>query len=101
MIIAVQVRYSVEAGVLAWAMSAVAQLAETEAGTDETARQLRLPDDDPLCVALGLSDTHDTPMPAMQAPAPVTWQSEPLRPPRAGPRRHLVDQHLEPGRVEA
>jgi len=33
---------SVEAGVLAWAMSAVAQLAETEAGTDETARQLRL-----------------------------------------------------------
>ena len=29
-------------GVLAWAMSAVAQLAETEAGTDETARQLRL-----------------------------------------------------------
>jgi CheY-like chemotaxis protein len=33
---------SVEAGVLAWAISAVAQLAETEAGTDETARQLRL-----------------------------------------------------------
>ncbi len=33
---------SVEAGVLAWAMSAVAQLAETEAGTDETVRQLRL-----------------------------------------------------------
>jgi CheY-like chemotaxis protein len=33
---------SVEAGVLAWAMSAIAQLAETEAGTDETARQLRL-----------------------------------------------------------
>jgi DNA-binding response OmpR family regulator len=33
---------SVEAGLLAWAMSAVAQLAETEAGTDETARQLRL-----------------------------------------------------------
>jgi CheY-like chemotaxis protein len=33
---------SVEARVLAWAMSAVAQLAETEAGTDETARQLRL-----------------------------------------------------------
>jgi len=33
---------SVEASVLAWAMSAVAQLAETEAGTDETARQLRL-----------------------------------------------------------
>jgi CheY-like chemotaxis protein len=33
---------SVEAGVLAWAMSAVAQLAETQAGTDETARQLRL-----------------------------------------------------------
>ncbi|HSD67262.1 MAG TPA: response regulator [Vicinamibacteria bacterium] len=33
---------SVEAGVLAWAMSAVAQLAETGAGTDETARQLRL-----------------------------------------------------------
>jgi hypothetical protein len=33
---------SVEAGILAWAMSAVAQLAETEAGTDETARQLRL-----------------------------------------------------------
>jgi CheY-like chemotaxis protein len=32
---------SVEAGVLAWAMSAVAQLAETQAGTDETARQLR------------------------------------------------------------
>jgi CheY-like chemotaxis protein len=33
---------SVEAGVLAWAMSAVAQLAESEAGSDETARQLRL-----------------------------------------------------------
>jgi hypothetical protein len=33
---------SVEAGVLAWAMSAVAQLAETEAGTDEAGRQLRL-----------------------------------------------------------
>jgi len=33
---------SVEAGVLAWAMSAVAQFAETQAGTDETARQLRL-----------------------------------------------------------
>ena len=33
---------SVDAGVLAWAMSAVAQLAETQAGTDETARQLRL-----------------------------------------------------------
>jgi CheY-like chemotaxis protein len=33
---------SVEAGVLAWAMSAVAQLAETQAGTDDTARQLRL-----------------------------------------------------------
>lgn len=33
---------SVEAGVLAWAMSAVAQLAETQAGTDETTRQLRL-----------------------------------------------------------
>jgi len=33
---------SVEAGILAWAMSAVAQLAETEAGTDETTRQLRL-----------------------------------------------------------
>jgi CheY-like chemotaxis protein len=33
---------SVEAGVLAWVMSAVAQLAETEAGTDEAARQLRL-----------------------------------------------------------
>jgi two-component system alkaline phosphatase synthesis response regulator PhoP len=33
---------SVEAGLLAWAISAVAQLAETEAGTDETARQLRL-----------------------------------------------------------
>jgi hypothetical protein len=32
---------SVEAGVLAWAMSAVAQLAETQAGTDETALQLR------------------------------------------------------------
>jgi CheY-like chemotaxis protein len=33
---------SVEAGMLAWALSAVAQLAETETGTDETARQLRL-----------------------------------------------------------
>jgi len=33
---------SVEASVLAWAMSAIAQLAETEAGTDETVRQLRL-----------------------------------------------------------
>jgi hypothetical protein len=33
---------SVDAGILAWAMSAVAQLAETEAGTDETTRQLRL-----------------------------------------------------------
>ncbi len=33
---------SVEAGVLAWAMSAVAQLAEREVGTDETVRQLQL-----------------------------------------------------------
>jgi two-component system, OmpR family, phosphate regulon response regulator PhoB len=33
---------SVEAGILAWAMSAVAQLAEAEAGTDEATRQLRL-----------------------------------------------------------
>jgi hypothetical protein len=33
---------SVEAALLAWAMSVVAQAAETEAGTDETARQLRL-----------------------------------------------------------
>jgi DNA-binding response OmpR family regulator len=33
---------SVEAGVLAWALSAVAQHAETEAGADETLRQLRL-----------------------------------------------------------
>jgi CheY-like chemotaxis protein len=33
---------SVEAGLLAWAVSAVAQLAETGAGTDETTRQLRL-----------------------------------------------------------
>ena len=33
---------SVDAGMLAWALSAVAQLAETETGTDETARQLRL-----------------------------------------------------------
>jgi CheY-like chemotaxis protein len=33
---------SVEAGVLAWAMSSVAQFAETQTGTDETARQLRL-----------------------------------------------------------
>ena len=33
---------SVEAGILAWAMSAVAQLAEVEAGTDEATRQLRL-----------------------------------------------------------
>jgi hypothetical protein len=32
----------VEAGILAWAMSAVAQIAETQVGTDETARQLRL-----------------------------------------------------------
>ncbi len=32
---------SVEAGVLAWAVSAVAQLAETQAGTEETERQLR------------------------------------------------------------
>jgi hypothetical protein len=33
---------SVEAGLLAWAMSVVAQAAEAEAGTDETTRQLRL-----------------------------------------------------------
>ena len=33
---------SVDATILAWAMSAVAQLAETEAGTEETTRQLRL-----------------------------------------------------------
>jgi len=33
---------SVDASVLAWTMSAVAQVAEAEAGTDETARQLRL-----------------------------------------------------------
>jgi CheY-like chemotaxis protein len=33
---------SVEAGVLAWAMSAVAQLAERQVGTEETVRQLRL-----------------------------------------------------------
>lgn len=32
----------IDARLLAWAMSAVAQLAEIEAGTDETARQLRL-----------------------------------------------------------
>jgi DNA-binding response OmpR family regulator len=32
---------SVDAGVLAWAMSAVAQMAESEGGTDETVRQLR------------------------------------------------------------
>jgi DNA-binding response OmpR family regulator len=32
---------NVDAGVLAWAMSAVAQMAEAETGTDETARQLR------------------------------------------------------------
>jgi CheY-like chemotaxis protein len=33
---------SVDAGVLAWAMSAVAQMAEQEVGADEAARQLRL-----------------------------------------------------------
>jgi DNA-binding response OmpR family regulator len=33
---------SVDAALLAWAVSAVAQLAEAEAGTDETERQLRL-----------------------------------------------------------
>ena len=32
---------SVDAGILAWAMSAVAQMAEAEAGTDETRRELR------------------------------------------------------------
>jgi hypothetical protein len=33
---------SVDAGLLAWTLSAVAQLAEAEIGTEETARQLRL-----------------------------------------------------------
>jgi hypothetical protein len=52
---------SVEAGVLAWAMSAVAQLAEAEAGTDETARQLRLTREAALVEEESLRAFHVTP----------------------------------------
>jgi CheY-like chemotaxis protein len=52
---------SVEAGVLAWAMSAVAQLAETEAGTDETVRQLRLTRERALVEEDALRAFHVTP----------------------------------------
>ncbi len=52
---------SVEAGVLAWAMSAVAQLAETEAGTDETARQLRLTRESALVLEDALRAFYVTP----------------------------------------
>ncbi|HYN02483.1 MAG TPA: response regulator [Vicinamibacteria bacterium] len=52
---------SVEAGVLAWAMSAVAQLAESEAGTDETARQLRLTRESALVEESALRAFHVTP----------------------------------------
>jgi CheY-like chemotaxis protein len=52
---------SVEAGVLAWAMSAVAQLAETEAGTDETTRQLRLTREAALVEEEALRAFHVTP----------------------------------------
>jgi CheY-like chemotaxis protein len=52
---------SVEAGVLAWAMSAVAQLAESEAGTDETARQLRLTREAALVEEEALRAFHVTP----------------------------------------
>jgi CheY-like chemotaxis protein len=52
---------SVEAGVLAWAMSAVAQVAETEAGTDETARQLRLTHESALVEDDTLRAFHVTP----------------------------------------
>jgi DNA-binding response OmpR family regulator len=52
---------SVEASVLAWAMSAVAQLAETEAGTDETARQLRLTRESALVEEDALRVFHVTP----------------------------------------
>jgi CheY-like chemotaxis protein len=52
---------SVEAGVLAWAMSAVAQLAESEAGTDETARQLRLTRETALVEESALRAFHVTP----------------------------------------
>ena len=52
---------SVEAGILAWAMSAVAQLAETEAGTDETARQLRLTRESALVEEDALRAFHVTP----------------------------------------
>jgi CheY-like chemotaxis protein len=52
---------SVEAGVLAWAMSAVAQLAETETGTDETVRQLRLTRESALVEEDALRAFHVTP----------------------------------------
>jgi len=52
---------SVEAGVLAWAMSAVAQLAETEAGTDETTRQLHLTREAALVEEDALRAFHVTP----------------------------------------
>jgi hypothetical protein len=52
---------SVEGGVLAWAISAVAQLAEAEAGTDETARQLRLTHERALVEETALRAFHITP----------------------------------------
>ncbi len=52
---------SVEAGVLAWAMSAVAQLAEIEVGTDETVRQLRLTRESALVEEDALRAFHVTP----------------------------------------
>jgi hypothetical protein len=53
---------SVDAGVLAWAISAVAQLAETEAGRDETARQLRLTHERALVDDDALRAFHVTPL---------------------------------------
>jgi CheY-like chemotaxis protein len=52
---------SVEAGVLAWAISAVAQFAEAGAGTDETARQLRLTHERALVEDDALRIFHVTP----------------------------------------
>ena len=52
---------SVEAGALAWAISAVAQLAETRAGTDETVRQLRLTHERALVEHEVLRAFHVTP----------------------------------------
>jgi CheY-like chemotaxis protein len=53
---------SVDPRILAWAMSAVAQLAESEAGVDETARQLRLTRETALVDEDTLRAFHVTPL---------------------------------------